>query len=106
MKYTRDGIAQSKCIKSLYLRVQLTNVTHSFRLDDVGMDPVDLASSSVSEGDFADNEEASRTPKIAVTIWSSITSTFTMTMTTTTDATKYSVSFYCSVAGAPFPAAC
>lgn len=43
---------------------------------------------------------------LALTIWSSTTSTFTDTSTSTNTATTYSVSFYCSVVGAPFPPAC
>jgi len=42
----------------------------------------------------------------ALTVWSSVTSTYTIVATSTNTATKYSVSFMCSVTSAAFPPSC
>ncbi|XP_018025354.1 uncharacterized protein LOC108680935 [Hyalella azteca] len=47
-----------------------------------------------------------RKGRFAVTVWTSVTTTYTMIMTTTNLSTTYSVSILCSVAGATFPNTC
>ncbi|XP_018007037.1 uncharacterized protein LOC108664856 [Hyalella azteca] len=65
-------------------------------------------------GSFADNHaiadtddnEGSRDPKLALTLWQSFTSTYTIAVTTTNLLSTFSVSFFCSIVGGNFPPAC
>ncbi|KAK4328782.1 hypothetical protein Pmani_000841 [Petrolisthes manimaculis] len=44
--------------------------------------------------------------RIALTVWTTTSSTFTITATSTNSATTFSISFFCTVNGASFPPAC
>ncbi|XP_018007036.1 uncharacterized protein LOC108664854 [Hyalella azteca] len=44
--------------------------------------------------------------KLQVTLWTQVSSTFIVTATSTNAATKFSVSFQCSLPGVQFPAKC
>ncbi|XP_066964578.1 uncharacterized protein [Macrobrachium rosenbergii] len=43
---------------------------------------------------------------LALTIWSTTSSTFTITSTSTNTSTTFSLSFYCSIVSASFPSSC
>ncbi|XP_071522190.1 uncharacterized protein [Panulirus ornatus] len=68
------------------------------------------------DGSLADDEEHSRSerdapaeerdPRIALTIWTTSSSTFTVTSTSINTAITFSLSFYCTVNGVAFPPAC
>ncbi|XP_027230404.1 uncharacterized protein [Penaeus vannamei] len=51
-------------------------------------------------------EDAPRDERVALTFWSTLSSTYTITSTSTNFATTFSVSFYCTLAGAIYPPAC
>jgi len=86
------------------------SLRRSLRLLDVEADPafsLDEVAGSMGTGEPLDKEVDARSPRLlALTVWSSTTSTYTMLMTSTNTATKYSVSFYCSVVGGNFPPLC
>ncbi|MPC55309.1 hypothetical protein E2C01_049241 [Portunus trituberculatus] len=51
-------------------------------------------------------EGGERDPRIALTVWTTVSSTYTVTATSTNTATTFSLSFYCTVNGASFPPSC
>ncbi|XP_037775726.1 uncharacterized protein LOC119572863 [Penaeus monodon] len=51
-------------------------------------------------------EDAQRDERVAMTFWSTLSSTYTITSTSTNTGTTFSVSFYCTLAGAVYPPAC
>ncbi|XP_066964601.1 uncharacterized protein [Macrobrachium rosenbergii] len=57
-----------------------------------------------SEGRAQDS--ADRQGRIALTVWTTSSSTYTITSTSINSATTYSLSYYCSINGFPFPPAC
>nr|XP_045605589.1 uncharacterized protein LOC123762892 [Procambarus clarkii] len=68
-------------------------------VDDVvvrDLSPLEGTLEDAIEGD-AKNK---RNPRIALTIWSTTTSTYTVTSTSINSATTFSLSFYCTVSGA------
>ncbi|CAL4060849.1 unnamed protein product [Meganyctiphanes norvegica] len=54
-------------------------------------------------GDYSPAEKEGR---IALTVWSTTTSSYTMTSTSTNTATTLSLSFWCSIYGMSYPATC
>ncbi|XP_042858777.1 uncharacterized protein LOC122244874 [Penaeus japonicus] len=50
--------------------------------------------------------DANRDPRIALTVWSTTSSTFTYTSESTNLSTTFSLSYYCTAVGASFPPAC
>ncbi|XP_042219971.1 uncharacterized protein LOC121864873 [Homarus americanus] len=64
--------------------------------------------SMADEDDLYSREErdADRQPRVAFTIWSTTSSTFTVTTTSFTTGTTFSLSFFCTVSGADFPNKC
>lgn len=50
--------------------------------------------------------DASRDPRIALTVWSTTSSTYTYTSKSTDTATTFSLSYFCTVIGFNFPPAC
>ncbi|XP_063585874.1 uncharacterized protein LOC134763245 [Penaeus indicus] len=51
-------------------------------------------------------EDAQRNERVALTFWSTLSSTYTITSTSTNTGTTFSVSYYCTLAGAVNPPAC
>ncbi|XP_047473671.1 uncharacterized protein LOC125028277 [Penaeus chinensis] len=51
-------------------------------------------------------EDAQRDERVAMTFWSTLSSTYTITSTSTNTGTTFSVSYYCTLAGAINPPAC
>nr|XP_053641356.1 uncharacterized protein LOC128694997 [Cherax quadricarinatus]XP_053641357.1 uncharacterized protein LOC128694997 [Cherax quadricarinatus]XP_053641358.1 uncharacterized protein LOC128694997 [Cherax quadricarinatus] len=47
-----------------------------------------------------------RQPRIALTIWTTVSSTYTVTSTSTNRSTTFSLSFFCTVSGAVLPPGC
>ncbi|XP_027220247.1 uncharacterized protein [Penaeus vannamei] len=50
--------------------------------------------------------DADRDPRIALTVWSTTSSTFTYTSESTNTGTTFSISYYCTAVGASLPPAC
>ncbi|XP_064077763.1 uncharacterized protein LOC135195462 [Macrobrachium nipponense] len=67
-------------------------------LDSTFEDPL------ISEGRALDS--ADRQGRIALTVWTTSSSTYTITSTSTNFATTYSLSYYCSINGFPYPPSC
>ncbi|XP_066964586.1 uncharacterized protein [Macrobrachium rosenbergii] len=49
---------------------------------------------------------ANRQGRIALTVWTTSSSTYTVTSTSINSATTYSLSYYCSINGFPYPPTC
>ncbi|XP_068208417.1 uncharacterized protein [Palaemon carinicauda] len=66
--------------------------------------------SSLDEEDLEIDEKSpsssTRDGRIALTVWTTSSSTFTITSTSVNTSTTFSLSYYCTVAGASFPPAC
>lgn len=52
------------------------------------------------------DDGSQRDPRIALTVWTTVSSTYTITDTSTNSATTFSLSYYCTVNGASYPPAC
>ncbi|XP_037776272.1 uncharacterized protein LOC119573224 [Penaeus monodon] len=66
----------------------------------------DMVLDSSMDTDDAIETEQEREARVALTFWSTLSSTFTITSTSTNSATTFSISFYCTIAGANYPPAC
>ncbi|XP_042883697.1 uncharacterized protein LOC122260475 [Penaeus japonicus] len=75
-------------------------------IDDMNGNASGLLDSSIDMVDSQLMEESNRNQRIAMTFWSTLSSTYTLTSTSTNSATTFSVSFYCTVAGVAYPPAC
>nr|XP_053641411.1 uncharacterized protein LOC128695045 [Cherax quadricarinatus] len=67
-----------------------------------GMDKID----GPLEGSLLESDPSNREGRIAITIWTTVTTIYTVTSTSINSATTFSLSFYCTVNGASFPPAC
>ncbi|XP_050737967.1 uncharacterized protein LOC127009187 [Eriocheir sinensis] len=52
------------------------------------------------------DDDSQRESRIALTIWTTISSTYTITATSTNSATTFSLSYYCTINGASYPPSC
>ncbi|XP_042883749.1 uncharacterized protein LOC122260500 [Penaeus japonicus] len=66
----------------------------------------DMALDSSLDTDEATETDENREARVALTFWSTLSSTFTITSTSTNSATTFSISFYCTITGANYPPAC
>ncbi|XP_047473700.1 uncharacterized protein LOC125028298 [Penaeus chinensis] len=100
------------CQKRRYRR--FTNIEKDLTTGD-DFDPL-LGGSQNAVPDSLDDQEdarlkreiadASRDPRIALTVWSTTSSTFTYTSESTNASTTFSLSYYCTAVGASFPPSC
>ena len=65
----------------------------------------DLAS-SINGNDQSPTSSTKRTGRLKLTLWSTLTQTFTLYSTVTNSASLFSVSFFCSVPGLNYPPVC
>ncbi|CAL4060847.1 unnamed protein product, partial [Meganyctiphanes norvegica] len=94
-------INQAACSRRRHRRVaQINELTYNLNDADNLLGSLDDLERETRDVD------SDREGRLALTIWSTTSSTFTFTSTSTDSATTFSVSFYCSIAGASFPAMC
>ncbi|KAF2350553.1 hypothetical protein FHG87_018691 [Trinorchestia longiramus] len=103
-------IATTLCRRKRHANVVRRHLARSYG----GEDPIELSgtlstSSTLNRSPLAGaltDDNIYRKGRFAVTVWSSVTTTYTITETSTDPQTTYSVSFLCSVSGGMFPNVC
>ncbi|XP_068208613.1 uncharacterized protein [Palaemon carinicauda] len=85
------------------------------RMEDVRIQPRSDVSTSLDSGMLEEPEadiqnggilDGTQRKGLALTIWSTTSSTFTVTSTSTNTSTTFSLSFYCTIVSAAFPPSC
>ena len=69
-----------------------------------------FSSSPLLDGTLADKTDVFdgkyREKRLSFTLWTTTTTTLTVTSTSINSSTTFALSFFCTVAGVPFPPAC